>query len=130
MENSDLQPVDLTTSLISLGNTTFRDDYSFHAALATQIAQLQDPHTTYKSMCYQQFLFIQPLSTYGVYEDGRNQVKVATVLNNLDSRLTTSLVDCEVTHIDGQPAFDGISHHSLSFVLSIQHVFIYQPAQT
>ncbi|KAF9284559.1 hypothetical protein BGZ88_009923 [Linnemannia elongata] len=109
MENSDLQPVDLTASLISLGNTTFRDDYSFHAALATQIAQLQDPHTTYKSMCYQQFLFIQPLSTYGVYEDGRNQVKVATVLNNLDSRLTTSLVDCEVTHIDGQPAFDVVT---------------------
>lgn len=108
MENSDLQPVDLTASLISLGNTTFRDDYSFHAELATQIAQLQDPHTTYKSMCYQQFLFIQPLSTYGVYEDGRNQVKVATVLNKLDPRLTTSLVDCEVTHIDGQPAFDGM----------------------
>ncbi|KAG9063719.1 hypothetical protein KI688_003830 [Linnemannia hyalina] len=85
------------------------DDYSFHAALATQISQLQDPHTTYKSMCYQQFLFIQPLSTYGVYEDGRNQVKVATVLNKLDPRLTTSLVDCEVTHIDDQPAFDVVT---------------------
>ncbi|KAF9551116.1 hypothetical protein EC957_010001 [Mortierella hygrophila] len=109
MENSDLQPVNLTASLISLGNMTFRNDYSFHAALATQISQLQDPHTTYKSMCYQQFLFIQPLSTYGVYEDGRNQVKVATVLNKLDPRLTTSLVDCEVTHIDGQPAFDVVT---------------------
>ncbi|KAF9128554.1 hypothetical protein BGW39_004971 [Mortierella sp. 14UC] len=108
MENSDLQPIDLSASLIVLGNTTFRHDYSFHAALAQQISQLQDPHTTYKSMCYQQFLFIQPISTYGVYEDGRNQVKVATVLNKLDPRLNTSLVDCEVTHIDGQPAFDGI----------------------
>ncbi|KAF8931415.1 hypothetical protein BGZ47_011855 [Haplosporangium gracile] len=110
MENSDLQPVDLTASLISLGNTTFRDDYSFHAALAKQISQLQDPHTTYKNMCYQQFLFIQPLSTYGVYEDGRSQVKVATVLNKLDLRLTTSLIDCEVTHIDGQPAFEVVTN--------------------
>ncbi|KAG0378435.1 hypothetical protein BGX24_003836 [Mortierella sp. AD032] len=109
MENSDLKPVDLSASLIALGNTTFRDDYSFHAALSAQISQLQDPHTTYKSMCYQQFLFIQPMSTYGVYEDGRNQVKVATILNKLDPRLTTSLVDCEVTHIDGQPAFDVVS---------------------
>ncbi|KAG0207548.1 hypothetical protein BGX33_006791 [Mortierella sp. NVP41] len=97
MENSDLHPVYLTASLIALGNTTFRDDYSFHTALAQQISKLHDPHTTYKSMCYQQFLFTQPLSTYGVYEDGRNQVKVATVLNKLNPRLTTSLVDCEVT---------------------------------
>ncbi|KAF9933309.1 hypothetical protein FBU30_005893 [Linnemannia zychae] len=106
MENSDLQPIDLSETLITLGNTTFQDDYSFHEALAHQISQLQDPHTTYKNMCYQQFLFIQPLSTYGVYEDGRSQVKVASVLNKLDTRLSTSLVDCEVTHIDGQPAFD------------------------
>src|SRR5690606_27644320 len=75
--------------------------------LAHMIAQLQDPHTTYKSMCYNQFLFVQPLSTYGVFENGRQQVKVATVLNNLDPRLDTNLVDCEVTHIDGRPAFEG-----------------------
>ncbi|KAF9102997.1 hypothetical protein BGX29_003935 [Mortierella sp. GBA35] len=108
MENSDLHPVYLTASLIALGNTTFRDDYSFHTALAQQISKLHDPHTTYKSMCYQQFLFTQPLSTYGVYEDGRNQVKVATVLNKLNPRLTTSLVDCEVT-------ISMANQHSMAF---------------
>ncbi|KAG0204408.1 hypothetical protein BGX28_003624 [Mortierella sp. GBA30] len=79
---------------------TFSNDYAFHSELGYLITQLQDPHTTYRSMCYQQFLFIQPLSTYGVYEDGRQQVKVATVLNKLDPRLSSALVDCEVTHID------------------------------
>lgn len=129
MENSDLKPVDLTASLISLSNTTFRNDYSFHAALATQLSQLQDPHTTYKSMCYQQFLFIQPLSTYGVYENGRDQVKVAMVLSKLDPHLTTSLVDCEVTHIDDQPAFNGMSHLSLPSCRYII-IFWFQRAQT
>lgn len=107
MENSDLYSVDLTASLVSLRNKTYSNDYSFHANLTHMIAQLQDPHTSYKNMCYQQFLFIQPLSTYGVYEDDRQQVKVATVLNKLDPHLASSLVDCEVTHIDGQPAFQG-----------------------
>ncbi|KAG0085928.1 hypothetical protein BGZ92_008592, partial [Podila epicladia] len=112
MENSDLYPVDLTASLSSLRNTTYPNDYSFHTSLANMIAQLQDPHTSYKNMCYQQFLFIQPLSTYGVYENDRQQVKVATVLTKLDSRLGNSLVDCEVTHIDGQPAFEAVSEYA------------------
>lgn len=107
MENSDLGPVDLTQSLDALKNTTFENDYTFHSTLGSLISKLQDPHTAYKNMCYQQFLFIQPISTYGVYEDGRQQVKVATVLNKLDQRLSTGIVDCEVTHIDGHPAFEG-----------------------
>ena len=107
MENSDLGPVDLTASLGALKSMTFENDYAFHSSLGSLIAKLQDPHTAYKSMCYQQFLFIQPISTYGVYEDGRQQVKVATVLNKLDPRLSTGIVDCEVTHIDGRPAFEG-----------------------
>ncbi|KAF8952593.1 hypothetical protein CPC16_009726 [Podila verticillata] len=93
MENSDLYPVDLTASLASLRNNTYSNDYSFHANLTHMISQLQDPHTSYKNMCYQQFLFIQPLSTYGVYENDRQQVKVATVLNKLDPQLVNSLVD-------------------------------------
>ncbi|KAG0329285.1 hypothetical protein BG000_000133 [Podila horticola] len=93
MENSDLHPVDLTASLVSLRNTTYPNDYSFHISLTRMIAQLQDPHTSYRSTCYQQFLFIQPLSTYGVYENDRQQVKVATVLTKLDPRLGKSLVD-------------------------------------
>ncbi|KAG0357589.1 hypothetical protein BG005_003373 [Podila minutissima] len=112
MENSDLYPVDLTAALSSLRNTTYPNDYSFHTSLTHMIAQLQDPHTSYKSMCYQQFLFIQPLSTYGVYEDDRQQVKVATVLTKLDPRLGNSLVDCEVTHIDGQPAFEAVTEYA------------------
>ncbi|KAF9275941.1 hypothetical protein BGZ68_010366, partial [Mortierella alpina] len=106
IENSDISPVDLSLSLRSFGNMTFPTDYAFHSDLDHLIAQLRDPHTTYKSMCYQQFLFIQPLSTYGVYEDERQQVKIATVLNELDPRLGKALVDCEVTHIDGSPAFE------------------------
>ncbi|KAG0043331.1 hypothetical protein BGZ83_011532 [Gryganskiella cystojenkinii] len=109
MENSDLGPVDLSASLDALKNTTFENDYAFHSSLGSLIAKLQDPHTTYKSMCYQQFLFIQPISTYGVFEDGRQQVKVASILNKLDSRLSTKIVDCEVTHIDGLPAFDIVT---------------------
>ncbi|KAG0310680.1 hypothetical protein BGZ99_000213 [Dissophora globulifera] len=111
MENSDLAPLDLSASLNLIGNTSFSNDYRFHNKLGSLIAQLRDPHTTYKSMCYQQFVFIQPMSTYGVYEDGRQQVKVATVLNTFDSRLTNALVDCEVTHIDGKPAFDVITEY-------------------
>jgi hypothetical protein len=109
MENSDLGPVDLSKSLDEIKNMTFENDYTFHSTLGGLIAKLQDPHTTYNNMCYQQFVFIQPISTYGVYEDGRQQVKVATVLNKLDSRLSTGIVDCEVTHIDGRPAFEGIA---------------------
>ncbi|KAI1320616.1 hypothetical protein EDD11_000138 [Mortierella claussenii] len=109
MENSDLGPVDLTKELTQLGEQIYPNDYTFHDKLANTMAQMQDPHTTYRSMCYQQFMFVQPISTYGVYEDGRQQVKVATVLNKLDPRLSTELVDCEVTHIDGRPAFDVIS---------------------
>ncbi|KAF9177875.1 hypothetical protein BGZ51_004238 [Haplosporangium sp. Z 767] len=109
MENSDLGPVDLSASLEALGNTTYVNDYSFHSDLAHMLAKLQDPHTTYKSMCYNQFLFVQPLSTYGVFEDGRQQVKVATVLNNLDPQLDTNLIDCEVTDIDGRPAFEVVT---------------------
>ncbi|KAF9946408.1 hypothetical protein BGZ70_003238 [Mortierella alpina] len=112
IENSDISPVDLSLSLMTLGNTTFPTDYAFHSDLAHLIAQLQDPHTTYKSMCYQQFLFIQPLSTYGVYEDERHQVKIATVLNELDPRLSKALVDCEVTHIDGSPAFEVMTEYA------------------
>ncbi|KAF8978637.1 hypothetical protein BGZ46_006258 [Entomortierella lignicola] len=109
LENSDLNPVDLSTSLNELGQKTFPNDYTFHQELSHLISQLQDPHTTYRSMCYQQFLFIQPISTYGVYEDGRQQVKVATVLGQLDPRLNNDLLDCEVTHIDGHPAFEVIT---------------------
>ncbi|GJJ70004.1 hypothetical protein EMPS_02353 [Entomortierella parvispora] len=109
MENSDLGPVDLAQSLDAIKNTTFENDYTFHSTLGGLIAKLQDPHTTYKNMCYQQFLFIQPISTYGVFEDGRQQVKVATVLDKLDQRLSTGFVDCEVTHIDGLPAFDVVA---------------------
>ncbi|KAF8931508.1 hypothetical protein BGZ58_007586 [Dissophora ornata] len=82
--------------------------YDIARKLGELIAQLQDPHTAYKSMCYQQFMFIQPMSTYGVFEEGRQQVKVGMVLNKLDPRLSSALVDCEVTHIDGRPAFDVI----------------------
>ncbi|KAG0242829.1 hypothetical protein B0O80DRAFT_526102 [Mortierella sp. GBAus27b] len=109
MENSDLNPVNITASLIELGSMSFPNDYAFHNRLSHEIAKLQDPHTTYRSMCYQQFMFIQPISTYGVYENGRQQVKIATVLNKLDSRLTSALIDCEVTHIDGRSAFDVIT---------------------
>ncbi|KAF9116747.1 Protein phosphatase PP2A regulatory subunit B [Mortierella sp. AM989] len=112
LENSDLSPVDLSISLGELGQMTFPNDHAFHQRLSNLISQLQDPHTTYKSMCYQQFLFIQPISTYGVYEDGRQQVKVATVLSQFDLRLNNALIDCEVTHIDGRPAFDVISEYA------------------
>ncbi|KAF9987702.1 hypothetical protein BGZ75_000229 [Mortierella antarctica] len=121
LENSDLSPVDLSLSLMTLGNMTFPTDYAFHSDLAQLIAQLQDPHTTYKSMCYQQFQFIQPLSTYGVYENERQQVKIATVLNELDPRLGKALVDCEVTHIDGSPAFEVVSEFARTKSYSKDH---------
>ncbi|KAF9580992.1 hypothetical protein BGW38_002154 [Lunasporangiospora selenospora] len=106
MENSDLEPVDLSAELDKIGNSSFPSDYNFHSTVSRLLTRLQDPHTSYKSLCYQQFLFIQPMSTYGVFENGRQQVKVATILNKLDNSLNKTLVDCEVTHIDGQPAFE------------------------
>ncbi|ORZ04543.1 hypothetical protein BCR41DRAFT_401006 [Lobosporangium transversale] len=108
MENSDLEPIDLSVSLAELANETYLNDYAFHDRLSNLIARLQDPHTVYKSMCYQQFVFVQPISTYGVYEDHRQQVKVASILDKLDPRLTSDLNDCEVTHIDGRSAYEMI----------------------
>ncbi|KAG0232698.1 hypothetical protein BGW42_007952 [Actinomortierella wolfii] len=106
LEHSDLKPVDLAYELEQLKYKTYKSDYAFHADLSRVIARLQDPHTTYRSMCYHQFVFVQPLSTYGVYENGKQRVKVASILPKLDPRLTSDLLDCEVTHIDGKPAFE------------------------
>ncbi|KAG0256286.1 hypothetical protein DFQ27_005795 [Actinomortierella ambigua] len=106
MENSELEPVDLSYELEQLKHKTYATDYAFHTDLSHVISRLQDPHTTYRNMCYHQFVFVQPLSTYGVYEDGQQRVKVANVLPKLDPRLSRDLLDCEVTHIDGMPAFD------------------------
>ncbi|KAF9976940.1 hypothetical protein BGZ73_007450 [Actinomortierella ambigua] len=106
MEHSGLEPVDLSYELEQLKYKTYTDDYAFHADLSHVISRLQDPHTTYRSMCYHQFVFVQPLATYGVYEDGQQRVKVASVLPTLNSQLSKDLLDCEVTHIDDMPAFD------------------------
>ncbi|KAF9436832.1 hypothetical protein BGZ76_002828 [Entomortierella beljakovae] len=121
MDNSDLNPVDLSAALGELAQLSFPNDYEFHQRLNNIIAELKDPHTTYRSMCYQQFVFTQPLSTYGVFENGRQRVMVATVLSQYDSRLDNDLVDCEVTHIDGQPAFDVISEFARSKPYSKDH---------
>ncbi|CAG8684831.1 3320_t:CDS:2, partial [Cetraspora pellucida] len=66
------------------------------------IADLKDAHTVYSSDCFTSFYFYTNMTFYSVINDGKQIIKV------FNDTTDQSNIDCEVTHIDGQEAYQVI----------------------
>ncbi|CAG8693682.1 12361_t:CDS:2, partial [Dentiscutata heterogama] len=71
---------------------------------------LKDAHTVFSSECFTTFLFYTNITFYSVIDNGEQKIKV------FNDTIDRSNVDCEVTHIDGQPALQVISEYAKNLV--------------
>ncbi|CAI2185616.1 10381_t:CDS:2, partial [Funneliformis geosporum] len=97
--------MDVLSELDKLLAYTYTTDVHFMMDVMKLMIQLKDPHTKFIPNCYaEQFLFEQGLSLYSVVKsDGTQVIKI------FNDSIIPSLTDCEVTHIDSQPALSFIT---------------------
>ncbi|CAG8615068.1 4271_t:CDS:2 [Funneliformis mosseae] len=97
--------MDVLSELDKLLAYTYTTDVQFMMDVMNLLNQLKDPHTKFIPNCYfEQFLFEQGLSLYSVVKSDDKQV-----IKIFNDSIIPSLTDCEVTHIDSQPALSFIT---------------------
>ncbi|KAI1317946.1 hypothetical protein EDD11_007468 [Mortierella claussenii] len=90
----------------------WKSDYEFQMALTYLLASANDGHLAYRNYCYRTAVFQQPISLYAPVVDGVQSVRVffvdTTVSKKGLPKDATSLNDCTVVTIDGQPALQAV----------------------
>ncbi|KAF8937255.1 hypothetical protein EDD21DRAFT_86681 [Dissophora ornata] len=90
----------------------WKSDYEFQMALSYLTSSLNDGHLAYQSDCYRTVTFQQPLSLYAPVVNGAQSVRVFFVDTSITQKglpkNPSSLNDCNVLTIDGQPALQAI----------------------
>ncbi|CAG8823904.1 3211_t:CDS:2, partial [Gigaspora rosea] len=67
------------------------------------VRTLKDAHTSFYTACFEAFTFDQQFSMYSIVrDDGTQQIKV------FNDSINKNNIDCQVTHIDDEPAMDVI----------------------
>ncbi|CAG8581812.1 2544_t:CDS:2 [Dentiscutata erythropus] len=75
------------------------------------VAELElHAHTIFSSNCFTTFIFYTNVTFYSVVDNGEQKIKI------FNDTIDRSNIDCEVTHIDGQPALQVISEYAKNLV--------------
>ncbi|KAG0218081.1 hypothetical protein BGX33_008615 [Mortierella sp. NVP41] len=109
----DTTPVDAMKELDAIRKKKWATDYEFQMAVTRFAASFNDGHVNYRNFCYMTARFMQPLSLYAPVVKGKQEVRVFFVDTEvMDTKglpkNPSSLVDCVVQTIDGQPALKAI----------------------
>ncbi|KAG0377534.1 hypothetical protein BGX24_005946 [Mortierella sp. AD032] len=108
----DTKPVDALKELDAIRKKKWANDYEFQLAVSRFAASFNDGHVSYRNFCYMTAKFMQPLSLYAPVVNGKQDVRVFYVDTTIGKKglpsNPTSLVDCVVQTIDGQPALKAI----------------------
>ncbi|KAG0003950.1 hypothetical protein BGZ80_004987 [Entomortierella chlamydospora] len=90
----------------------WKSDYEFQMALTYLTFSLNDGHLAYQNSCYKTVSFNQPISLYAPIVDGKQSVRVFYVDTTMSKKGLpkdpSSLIDCTVVTIDGEPALKAI----------------------
>ncbi|GJJ73483.1 hypothetical protein EMPS_05841 [Entomortierella parvispora] len=104
--------VDIMGQLAKIKATKWKNDYEFQMALTYLTLSANDGHLAYTNNCYRTATFSQPLSLYAPVVNGTQDVRVffvdTTVTKSGLPKDPSSLLDCKVVTIDGQPALKAI----------------------
>ncbi|CAG8809377.1 12281_t:CDS:2, partial [Gigaspora margarita] len=106
----DFRSMDLIAELELFRNKSYTTLYDFTNDVKHLIYDLKDAHTGFGSDCFMTFLFYANITFYSVVDNGVQKIKV------FDDTIDRSNNDCEVTHIDGQQAFNVISDYAKNSV--------------
>ncbi|KAF9196270.1 hypothetical protein BGZ49_002865 [Haplosporangium sp. Z 27] len=109
----DTPAVDLMKELEKIRQKkNWKNDYEFQTALTYLTFSLNDGHLAYQSSCYRTVSFKQPISLYAPVVNGSQSVRVFYVDTTISKKGLpkdpSSLIDCTVVTIDGQPALKAI----------------------
>ncbi|CAG8599415.1 8944_t:CDS:2 [Acaulospora morrowiae] len=97
----DYKPVDLLKEFDLLVEKNYQSDFEFTTAIVDLLSEMKDAHVSFNPNCYSIFQFAQEIYLYSVVKpDGTQVIQV------YEYKKDPSLVDCEVTHINGEPVFD------------------------
>ncbi|KAG9072535.1 hypothetical protein KI688_000306 [Linnemannia hyalina] len=105
-------PVDALKELNAIRKKKWANDYEFQLAVTRLAASFNDGHVNYRNFCYMTARFMQPLSLYAPVVNGKQDVRVFYVDTTIGKKglpsNPSSLTDCVVQTIDGQPALKAI----------------------
>ncbi|CAG8628254.1 12966_t:CDS:2 [Gigaspora margarita] len=106
----DFRPVDLKSELENFKDKSYPTLYDFTTDVRHLFYDLKDPHTMFGSYCFTTFVFHTNMTFYSVVNNGEQKIKV------FDDTIDQCNIDCEVTHIDGQPALNVITEFANDLV--------------
>ncbi|CAG8705674.1 10002_t:CDS:2, partial [Cetraspora pellucida] len=98
----DFIPMDIIAELELFRNKSYTSLYDFTIDVEQLFYDLKDAHTLYSLNCFSSFLFYTNMTFYSVINDGKQIIKV------YNDTIDQSNIDCEVTNIDGQEAYQVI----------------------
>ncbi|KAG0286268.1 hypothetical protein BGZ97_007506 [Linnemannia gamsii] len=108
----DTKPVDVLKELDAIRKKKWANDYEFQLAVTRLAASFNDGHVNYRNFCYMTAKFTQPISLYAPVVNGKQDIRVYYVDTTIGKKglpkNPSSLVDCVVQTIDGQPALKAI----------------------
>ncbi|CAG8515883.1 13321_t:CDS:2 [Dentiscutata heterogama] len=102
----DFRPMDLIAELKLFRNKSYATLYDFTIDIIHLFNDLKDAHTIFASNCFETFVFYTNMTFYSVVDNGMQKIKV------FNDTIDRSNIDCEVTHIDGQQAFQIIYEYA------------------
>ncbi|RIB14790.1 hypothetical protein C2G38_2194044 [Gigaspora rosea] len=106
----DFRPIDLIAELNVFRKKSFKTLYDFTTGVKHLFNELKDGHADFSSNCFTTFAFYTNMTFYSVIDNRKQKIKV------FDDTIDRSNIDCEVTHIDGQEAFQVISEYAKNSV--------------
>ncbi|KAF0526847.1 peptidase s41 family protein [Gigaspora margarita] len=106
----DFKAMDLIAELELFRNKSYTTLYDFTIDVEHLFNDLKDAHTNFGLNCFTTFTFYTNMTFYSVVNDGEQKIKV------FKDTIDRSNIDCEVTHIDGQKAFQVISEYAKNSV--------------
>ncbi|KAF9910792.1 hypothetical protein EC991_005509 [Linnemannia zychae] len=108
----DTKPVDVLKELDAIRKKKWANDYEFQLAVTRLAASFNDGHVSYRNFCYMTAKFMQPISLYAPVVNGKQDIRVFFVDTTVGKKglpsNPSSLVDCVVHTIDGQPALKAV----------------------
>ncbi|CAG8791568.1 22843_t:CDS:2, partial [Gigaspora margarita] len=106
----DFRSMDLMAELDLFRNKSYTTLHDFTIDIQHLINDLKDAHMDFGLDCFMTFAFYAEITFYSVVDNGVQKIKVFA--DDIDR----SNNDCEVTHIDGQQAFNVISDYAKNSV--------------
>ncbi|CAG8540611.1 3240_t:CDS:2 [Acaulospora morrowiae] len=109
----DYKPLDLLKEFDNLLEKDYKSDFEFMNAIMDILYGLKDAHVNFNPLCYSGFFFDQEIYLYSVVKsDGTQTIQVYEYASD------PSIKNCEVTLINGKPAFDVIVEYADTSVSS------------